>query len=682
MSFENQTHFSYFAKGIKFCRELARLLHVWRTGVSDDRLEGVELGVIRAASYPVLSRIPTKRQSRPISPFIVAGNLQTNVSTVQDSKAVTSNLEESLIPSLISPTHEAESSCSFLSNTEESTLSCLPSVESFSSEEEDEFNFLIRFANSYLNKESQLKEQDLMNCVDTCSQGAIPCLLLNALQPETVDIRALNIPTCDHELSDIEKKQNHILCVNSLAAVSHVKEKDSLDPEKLVDSDKKSILNLLRRIVDSATLGKIDVHRCHGLRALQEDEEDISHFLDQSPEELLVRWVNYKLTQSEDYEPIENIAEDLIDCSIYLKLQNEFQPDLFNLDEALKDIDIRNRAQLVLSNCSKLGIKISHSVNDLLTGNLSTNSVFLSQLFLSNPGLEVETDSTEDDLGENAEKENDEGSREERTFRMWMNSLGCDTNCISLFSESFRTGWMLLEVIDSIEPNVVDWSKTFQPPFKPVVKRIKAVENCNQVIQVAKDSLNLSLVGIGGDDIADGKKKPILALVWQLLRLHTLRILDIALESAATPRSHKIELSKNGQTKRTKLNESDVLSWANHMLDLSGSDKRINSFKDPVLSNSIALLDLLKAIEPHSVQDKHITQGITSEEKEMNAKYVLSVARKLGATIFIIWEDITEVKPKMILLLIASFMLLDKQRRKKHRAANFNNRISKSISSP
>lgn len=74
--------------------------------------------------------------------------------------------------------------------------------------------------------------------------------------------------------------------------------------------------------------------------------------------------------------------------------------------------------------------------------------------------------------------------------------------------------------------------------------------------------------------------------------------------------------------------------------------------------------------------------GVTPKDKEMNAKYVLSVARKLGATIFIIWEDIAEVKPKMILLLIASFMLLDKQRRQMHRAATFNGRINKCTSTP
>ena len=33
------------------------------------------------------------------------------------------------------------------------------------------------------------------------------------------------------------------------------------------------------------------------------------------------------------------------------------------------------------------------------------------------------------------------------------------------------------------------------------------------------------MVGIGGKDIADGKRKLILAVVWQLMRLHTLKFL-------------------------------------------------------------------------------------------------------------------------------------------------------------
>ncbi len=38
---------------------------------------------------------------------------------------------------------------------------------------------------------------------------------------------------------------------------------------------------------------------------------------------------------------------------------------------------------------------------------------------------------------------------------------------------------------------------------------------------------------------------------------------------------------------------------------------------------------------------------------ENNAKYALSIARKLGATVFLVWEDISEVKPKMLLTFAA-----------------------------
>ena len=53
-------------------------------------------------------------------------------------------------------------------------------------------------------------------------------------------------------------------------------------------------------------------------------------------------------------------------------------------------------------------------------------------------------------------------------------------------------------------------------------------------------------------------------------------------------------------------------------------------------------------------------QGSTDEEKEQNARYALSVARKFGAVVFITYEDIVEVKPKMIMLLLAACMAFDK----------------------
>ncbi|PWA74847.1 dystrophin [Artemisia annua] len=44
------------------------------------------------------------------------------------------------------------------------------------------------------------------------------------------------------------------------------------------------------------------------------------------------------------------------------------------------------------------------------------------------------------------------------------------------------------------------------------------------------------------------------------------------------------------------------------------------------------------------------------EEKKLNATYIISVARKLGCSIFLLPEDIMEVNQKMMLMLTASIM--------------------------
>jgi pyruvate/2-oxoglutarate dehydrogenase complex dihydrolipoamide acyltransferase (E2) component len=49
-----------------------------------------------------------------------------------------------------------------------------------------------------------------------------------------------------------------------------------------------------------------------------------------------------------------------------------------------------------------------------------------------------------------------------------------------------------------------------------------------------------------------------------------------------------------------------------------------------------------------------VLQNASEEDMFSNANYVISVARKLGACVFITPEDINEVKPKMIFSFIAS----------------------------
>ena len=102
--------------------------------------------------------------------------------------------------------------------------------------------------------------------------------------------------------------------------------------------------------------------------------------------------------------------------------------------------------------------------------------------------------------------------------------------------------------------------------------------------------------------------------------------------------------------------EDDLVKWANQQV----GDMPIKNFKDKVLADGNFLIKLCAAIEPRAIEWSHVQKGETDEEKENNAKYVLTVARKLGCVIFCVWEDIPKVNYKMILVLVCSLFDVSK----------------------
>ncbi|EFJ14128.1 hypothetical protein SELMODRAFT_7821, partial [Selaginella moellendorffii] len=86
------------------------------------------------------------------------------------------------------------------------------------------------------------------------------------------------------------------------------------------------------------------------------------------------------------------------------------------------------------------------------------------------------------------------------------------------------------------------------------------------------------------------------------------------------------------------VSEYDILNWANNKVKRSGCKDSMESFKDKSLSSGIFFLDLLWAVEPRVVNWQLVTKG-----EKQNAVYVISVARKLGCSVFLLWDDIGEV---------------------------------------
>ena len=49
----------------------------------------------------------------------------------------------------------------------------------------------------------------------------------------------------------------------------------------------------------------------------------------------------------------------------------------------------------------------------------------------------------------------------------------------------------------------------------------------------------------------------------------------------------------------------------------------------------------------------------SAEEKMSNAKYAITMARRIGAPVYALPEDLVEVKQKMVMTIYASLMLFD-----------------------
>ena len=99
--------------------------------------------------------------------------------------------------------------------------------------------------------------------------------------------------------------------------------------------------------------------------------------------------------------------------------------------------------------------------------------------------------------------------------------------------------------------------------------------------------------------------------------------------------------------------EAELVKWANERV----GDKApaIKDFKDKTnLPNGHFLIQLCSTIEPRYVNWDLLTPGETDEDKCLNAKYGITLARKLEAVIFCVWEDMVNVNPKQNLIIYSS----------------------------
>ena len=447
------------------------------------------------------------------------------------------------------------------------------------------------------------------------------CKLINKAQEGTIDERVINKKENMNIFQQVENLNLAISAAKSIGLNCIGLNYDSImDGKNYI-----MVLGLMWQVVKLVVMRNIQLKHHPELIRLLNPGEQLSDLLKLSPEQLLLRWFNYHLKQAGYDKPIKNFSGDVKDSEKYTILLNQLNKSLCD-KSALNESDLKKRAKKVIDNSKKLGAESYITPDDIVAGNNKLNTLFVASIFNAYPGLDPPTEEEKYDAAKLLD-DDVEGAREERAFRMWINSLGLtdesgDIIHINNLYEESRDGILLLRTLDKIKPGCVNWKLVDKKPNNP----FKKTTNCNEVIDASKKS-NYKIIGIGGGDIRDGNKKYILAIVWQMMRAHSLQVIG-------------------------NKTEEELVAWGNERVD---DEYKVKSLKDKKLASSLYFIHIMKSIEPRSINwDIVVTDKDDAESRENNAKYAISIARKLGATVFLVWEDIAEVKSKLLLTLLAS----------------------------
>ena len=445
--------------------------------------------------------------------------------------------------------------------------------------------------------------------------GVLLCKLINKIQPGTIDERVI---ITKENMNVFQMVGNLNLAISASKSIGC--QVINIFPETIMEGKQVMILGILWQVVKRVVLGEINLKNYPQLVRSSKDNEQLSDLLKLSPEEILLRWFNYHLEKAGYDKPIKNFSSDIKDSEKYILLLNQLDKNQCDTN-ALNEPDLKKRALNVLSNAKKIGAETYITANDIISGNPKLNTLFTAAIFNANCGLDPPTEQEKNDTAKLLD-DDIEGEREERAFRMWINSLGLPDVYVNNLYEECKTGLLMLQIIDKIKPGIVNWKIV----DKKVKNKFSATVNCQEVIDSAIKS-KYTIVGIGAQDIREGNKKYILAIVWQLMRAHTLQIIG-------------------------NKTEEELVNWGNSLVS---EEIKIKNLKDKSVSNSLWFIYIMKTIEPRAINWDIIIQDKTDDEsKENNAKYCISIARKLGATVFCVWEDIVEVKSRLLLTFLAS----------------------------
>ncbi|GAM18870.1 hypothetical protein SAMD00019534_020450 [Acytostelium subglobosum LB1] len=477
---------------------------------------------------------------------------------------------------------------------------------------------MIAYINQFLPGHLILSLQCRQCVSDKLRDGHVFCNVINHFINDCIDSRALHQQPC----SPSDMDENLALVLNSVKVFGGY---NNFNGSDLVSSNNDNLFKLLFEILYIGFLQRVSLLHHPELAALwkgnnkdsDQSDESWDNFITLEPHLFIKRWVNHFIKLAGGGQsPISK--EFTSDENIFTTLLSQLYPDYSS--SSTKTLES------MLEYCKTLGCTIVTQA-DIRRNDQHCIILFLAQLFDKKSGLSL----PKDQPMESITSPDIAPSSEEKAAKQWLKTLDISTSSL----DDFRDGLLLLRALDQVSPGLVNWKSVNMHPSN----MFTMTENCNYVVKLGKQ-LKFILVGISGSDFVNCNKKYLLSFVWQMMRYSVLKKVNLK--------------GKDGKD----ITEADLVSWANNKVQASGKTTSIKSLSDSTLKDSSFLLDLLNSLSKGCIDYSLVLKRNDGESNKSNARYVISVARRLGSQTIIFWEDIVEVKSNMIMLFILDLMTL------------------------
>ena len=312
---------------------------------------------------------------------------------------------------------------------------------------------------------------------------------------------------------------------------------------------------------------------------------------------------------------------------------------------------------------NKLKINVNININDFIENNRLLMDLFAAQVFKVKHGLpkltEKEKKEYEKQLygdNSNSNNNNDNYSYDsDKGVLSWINALVPPNFRVNNLIRDMSDGLVLLHLLDRIQPGVVKWRGNVK---KKIKSKFDKIGNCHYAIELCTKKFPFKIVGIAGTDIVDGHQKFIHTLLWQIMRYH------------ATKQLAKLNFGGNA------VKDENIIKWANDTINKKKNaiSKPIKNFKDIQLTSGVFYLEILEVIEPQSIRSDLINyipplekiskkMDFTSdkyyEKRIENARYAMSLIRRLGGEIFVLPEELIRCDSKATLSVLVALMTID-----------------------